>query len=73
MTNEEVIRALRQVPEVRLRLIELTRLLVKEDGSLDHEKASFLRQDIDQSTGEARAYAHDTERAVQWLRELARS
>jgi hypothetical protein len=73
MTNQDVIRALGQVPELRLRLIELTWRLTKEDGSLDHEKAAFLRQEIDQATAEARAYAHDTERAVQWLRELIRS
>jgi hypothetical protein len=72
MKNSDLIRALKGVPEFRLRLIELARELVGEDGSIDFEKAAFYRQETEDAIKEAQGYAQVTKEAVQCLRQIAR-
>ena len=71
MEDDLIIRALRQVPEARLRLLELAQGLVREDGTFDYEKAAFLSQELETAIAEARAYAQATGEAVRCLRQIA--
>jgi hypothetical protein len=71
MESEGIIRALREVPEVRLRLIELARELF-QDGRLDEERAAFLRREIDEAIVETQEYAQATREAVWALTETLR-
>ena len=73
MTGHDITQALRRVPEVRLRLLELAWEVVKEDGSIDHERAAELALEVEQAIGEARAYSRATQEAVWALRQMARS
>jgi len=73
MNASDLIGALKQVPETRLRLIELARQVVREDGSLDGERASFLVREMQEAIAEAEGYARATQEAVRCLREMARS
>ena len=73
MNTDDVVRALISVPEKRLRLIELTREIVAEDGSIDPKKVSFYRKELDEAVAEAEAYARETNEAVRCLRETLHS
>ena len=70
MNPQDVIRALQTVPEKRLQLIELARQVVKTDGTIDLEKASFLAAEISQASQEAEGYGNATQRAVWSLKRL---
>lgn len=69
----EFIRALREVPEERLRLIELAWELVGEDGNLDCGKAVFHSQELEEALAEAQAYVQAAKEALWELSRLARS
>ncbi|MBI4215908.1 MAG: hypothetical protein HY687_00720 [Chloroflexi bacterium] len=71
--HQAVVDALRGMPPARLRLIELAWQVVREDGSLDVERASFLRQELAEALAQAEAYGQATREAVRCLRQLARS
>ena len=71
--NELFIRALKQMPEARLRLIELAWQLVMEDGSINVKLAAFLVKDLGEAIAEAKGYAAATQEAVRCLRRMALS
>ena len=73
METEDVARALKGVPEARLRLIELARDLVGEDGSLDFKQATFLRQELEDAIREAEGYSQATQGVVWALKRMGRS
>ena len=73
MNNEHLILALKQLPEVKLRLIELARQMVREDGSLDCERAGCYRQEIEAAIGEAEAYTQRVQGVIPWLMQAGRS
>lgn len=73
MQANDLVHALKEVPEARLRLLELARGLVGEDGRLDPDKAAFQSKEIAEAIEEAHAYGEATRRAVRCLREMARS
>lgn len=73
MRPEDIIRALETVPEARLRLLELAWEVVREDGSLDPERVTFLCKELEEAIAEAQGYALSTREAVRCLRGMARS
>lgn len=70
--NDTLIEALRQLPEVRLRIFALARDLVDQNGSVDYERAAAMGVELDQALREAHAYAETTRRAVSCLMQMAR-
>lgn len=68
-----IIDALNAVPETRLRLIDLAWKAVREDGTLDPERAAFFGKELDEAIDEARGYIEATRGAVRCLRQIARS
>ena len=73
METDELVRALRSLPETRLRLIELTWELVNEDGTYNPDQVAFHAEELQQATQEAEAYAKSTKELLGCLTELARS
>ncbi|MBI4286315.1 MAG: hypothetical protein HY670_10545 [Chloroflexi bacterium] len=73
MDTDSVLRALRQVPEMRLRLIEMAWGITGEDGSLDLQRVAFYRLEMAEAIGEAQAYVQATREAVHCLREIIHS
>ena len=71
MKNDDLIRALKGVPETRLRLIDLAWEITREDGSIDFEKAAFYGKEIEEAINEAEGYAQATREAVLCLRRIA--
>ena len=71
MRADVLVRALRTVPEKRLRLVELARELADEAGELDLEKAAKRLDEVDLAIREASVYAQATGRVLRWLNELA--
>jgi hypothetical protein len=69
----DLVAILREMPPVRLRLIDLAWQVVGEDGSLDSEKITFYAKELTEAIKEAEAYADATKEVVQWLREMVRS
>ncbi len=67
MESHDLIRVLKEIPECRLRLIDLAREMVGDDGSLDTEKLGFRRKELEEAIAEAEAYAKATREAVQCL------
>ena len=65
--QEELIEILRQVPEKRLKIFELTWELVGEDGDLDPDKVAFYSEELEQAVSEAKVYSAETAEAVQCL------
>ena len=73
MNSSDLIRVLREVPECRLRLIELAQKVLKDDGSLDWEQLAFRQKELQEAISEAQAYVSMTGEAVQCLRGMGRS
>jgi len=73
MDARDLIRVLKEVPEHRLRLIELAWEAVGDDGSLDPEKLGFRRKELEEAIAEAEAYAQATRGAVQCLKSMDHS
>jgi len=72
MEVADLVRILRQVPEKRLRLFDLCRVLVREDGTIDGEKVAFYSSELTEATKEAEQYSRQTQEAVKCLKKLAR-
>lgn len=71
MTPEELVAALRRVPEARLKIFALARELAGPDG-LDFERAIERLDEIEAASKEASAYAAATQEVVRCLlREFA--
>ena len=72
METRDLIRILEEVPETRLRILDLCHELVGEDGTVDAEKVAFYSSELIEATKEAEQYSKETREAVRCLRELAR-
>jgi len=70
MTPQDLIEILKTVPEKRLKLIELARQVVKEDGGLDQNKLASLAEELELAIEEAQVYAKATEGALWSLKKL---
>jgi hypothetical protein len=73
METQEIIRILREVPETRLRILDLCRKVIREDGTIDAEKVAFNSLELEEAAKEAQSYSEGTQEAVRCLKELARS
>ena len=73
MDTSELIRALRKVPEFRLRIIKLAWEVVGGDGNLDGERLAFRGKELKEAINEAAAYSQATKEAVQCLEKMGHS
>ncbi len=73
MNCVDLVQALRGVPARRLRLIDLARQVVRDDGSLDSAQLAFRQKELEEAIAEAQAYVAMTGEVVQCLREMGRS
>ena len=71
--HDDVLRIVAGLPEHRLRLIELARDMVKEDGSIDPDQALLHVDEIETAKHEAIAYGNSTKQAIWVLKELLHS
>lgn len=55
--NRALVRALSEVPEKRLRLVELAWELCDKRGRIDFEKARLLSRQLEEAVREAESYA----------------
>jgi hypothetical protein len=69
----DLIRILEEIPETRLRILELCHKVLKEDGTVDPQKVAFYSKELEEATEEAEQYSKETKEAARCLRELARS
>ena len=72
METGDLIRILKEVPETKLRILDLCHKLVGKDGNIDPEKVAFYNTELLEATQEAEQYSRETKEAVRCLRELAR-
>lgn len=72
MNSNDLIKILREVPQFRLRLIELAWELVGEDG-LDPGKVTFYAKELTEAIEEAESYSRATKEVVRCLRYTDRS
>ncbi len=70
---EQLTQDLKQLPPVHLRLINLSWLLVNENGGIDSDKVLSMSKEIDEAVSEAKAYAEGARVAVSCLTSLGRS
>lgn len=70
---DNLVEAFKQLPEVRLRLIDLAWQVTKENGSLDADQLLLKSKELDEAVDEAKAYANATRKAVSCLMSLVRS
>ena len=73
METRDLTRILKEVPEARLRILELCHKVIGGKGDVDPEKVAFYSKELEEATKEAEQYSKDTHEAVRCLRELARS
>ncbi len=73
METGNLIEALKQLPEVRLRLIELAWEVARDDGTIDAEQLLSRGEELEEAACEAKAYADATRKAVSCLMSLGRS
>ncbi|MDP3064133.1 MAG: hypothetical protein Q8O40_13125 [Chloroflexota bacterium] len=72
MTPQDLVKALRTVPEKKLRLVELAWELANEEGELNVEAAAERVDEVNAAAHEAGAYIEATRRLLWRLNELAR-
>jgi len=72
METKNLIRLLEDLPETRLRLLELTPKLINEKGELIPDRATFYVNELIEATKEVEQYTDDTRKAVACLKRLAR-
>lgn len=65
-----LVEALKQLPEVRLRIIDWAWKLAKEDGQIDADQAAFNTKELDEAIKEAKAYIEGTRRAAWCLKNM---
>ncbi len=65
-----IIDSLKKVPEVHLRLVDLTWQLAEEDGTLDVKRLSFHIRELGEAIDEAKAYSAATRKAVWQLKSI---
>ena len=70
MNPQDLIEVLKTVPEKRLKLVELSWQVVKEDGGLDQNKLASLAQELELAIEEAQGYSAATEKALWSLRHI---
>ncbi len=68
----DIINILKEVREVKLRIIPLTWELLDDNGHIDVRKASYNTKEVDAALEEAESYAQHTESAVSHLKNLLR-
>ena len=73
MDTEQIVEILRQLPEVRLRVLDLAWMVTRDDGSVDREKLLFHARELEEAFQEARAYAEATRESVRCLKSIPRS
>ena len=73
METSEIVRALREVPEVRLRLIEVAWKVTGDDGQLDYDVIRSISGALQEAFSEAREYVQSTRETVWALKQIARS
>ena len=69
--HDRVITALATVPKTELKIIQLARELVGENGQLDHDKATQRGPEVNLALAEAGAYTRSTAQAITALRDIA--
>ena len=67
------LRVLKEVPECRLRLLEIAREVLNEDGTFDDKIVANRYKEIEEASAAAEAYARETQTAVRSLRALIES
>lgn len=72
MESSDLVKALKEVPECRLRLLELAREAVKKDGTLDDDMLMNRYKEIKEAADEAEDYARETQEAVRCLMDLVK-
>ena len=70
--NTNLIKALKTIPETKLKVIALVWELLDENGRIDQEKAAYDTTEVDIALAEAEKYAENTEHATAHLRSLIR-
>lgn len=69
----DLVEALKQLPEVRLRIIDWAWKLAKEDGQIDVDQAALNTIELDEAVKEAKAYIEGTRRATWCLKNMGPS
>ena len=72
MTPDDLVCALKTVPEKKLRLVDLAWELATPEGELDLEKALAMTLEVSLASQEASAYVEGTRRVLCALADLAR-
>jgi len=72
METGDLIRILKEVPETKLRILDLCPELIGKDGNIDPGKVVFYSKELTEATKEAEKYSRETKEAVRCLSELAR-
>ncbi len=70
--NEEILTAIGGMAERRLKLPDLARQAVKEDGTLDYDWLAMHHKEVEEASDEAEAYAREVSEALDSLKTLAR-
>ena len=66
----DIVNALKDVPEVQLRIIPLTWKLVNKDGTISREKITLYTKELEGALQEAEAYSKATLWAIGSLKKL---
>ncbi len=64
INSGDLIQSLKEVPEHKLKILDLARESVKEDGSLDLDGLSYRSEEVKEATDEAEAYITEVEELV---------
>lgn len=73
MNSKELVKILEEVPEFNLRLIQIAREIVDDNGAIDANKMSFCRKEVEEAAKEAEAYIKDTKEAIRCLMNMDHS
>jgi hypothetical protein len=71
METCNLISALKTVPEVRLRLIDLAWQAAGDDGTVDLKRLALRAKELEEAVAEAKDYAQATREAIECLIAMA--
>lgn len=68
---EKVIAALDKIPETHLRILDLAREMVTEDGLIDYDMLAAQQPEVNLAVAEAQAYSRSTKKAIESLDKIS--
>lgn len=70
ITSKRIVQILRELPPVKLDIIDLAWKVTGKDGDLESDKVAFYAKEVEAAADQAKEYIEQTEQMVDSLKKL---